>query len=99
MEAARAAHAKGLRTIMGGPNVVRGGSHSGNVSAGELAEAGVLDALSSDYVPSSLLYGALMLRERPAMPLPGAIATVTGTPADMIGLANGRAACRDSVGQ
>jgi alpha-D-ribose 1-methylphosphonate 5-triphosphate diphosphatase len=86
MAAAHAAHAKGLTTIMGGPNVVRGGSHSGNVSAGELAEAGVLDALSSDYVPSSLLHGALMLHERHGMTLPGAIATVTRNPADMIGL-------------
>lgn len=86
MAAAHAAHAKGLTTIMGGPNVVRGGSHSGNVSAGDLAEAGVLDALSSDYVPSSLLHGALMLHERHGMTLPGAIATVTRNPADMIGL-------------
>ena len=86
MEAARAAHARGLRTIMGGPNVVRGASHSGNVSAGELAEAGVLDALSSDYVPSSMLYGAFRLHERHGMTLPGAIATVTRNPADMIGL-------------
>lgn len=86
MEAARAAHARGLRTIMGGPNVVRGGSHSGNVSATDLAEAGVLDALSSDYVPASLLHGALLLHERHGMTLPGAIATVTRNPADMVGL-------------
>lgn len=86
MEAAHAARGKGLRTIMGGPNVVRGGSHSGNVSAGELAEAGVLDALSSDYVPSSLLHGALRLHEHHGMTLPGAVATVTRNPADMVGL-------------
>lgn len=86
MAAARAAHGKGLRTIMGGPNVVRGGSHSGNVSAADLAEAGVLDALSSDYVPASLLHGALLLHERHGMTLPGAIATVTRNPAAMVGL-------------
>jgi len=86
MTAARAARDKGLRTIMGGPNVVRGGSHSGNVSAADLAEASVLDALSSDYVPASLLHGALLLHERHGMTLPGAIATVTRNPADMIGL-------------
>lgn len=84
--AARAAHSKGIRTIMGGPNVVRGGSHSGNVSAGELAEAGVLDALSSDYVPASLLHGALLLHEIHGLSLPAAVATVTRNPADMIGL-------------
>jgi len=46
---------------MGGPNLVRGGSHSGNVAAMELAQRGLLDIISSDYVPSSLLLGAIML--------------------------------------
>jgi len=83
MEAARAAHQHGLTTIMGGPNVVRGGSHSGNVSAAELAEAGLLDALSSDYVPASLLHGALILHDKHGLDLPAAIATVTANPARM----------------
>ncbi|NQW08644.1 MAG: alpha-D-ribose 1-methylphosphonate 5-triphosphate diphosphatase [Alphaproteobacteria bacterium] len=86
IEAAKAAHTHGLRTVMGGPNVVRGGSHSGNVSAGELTEVGVLDALSSDYVPSSLLHGALLLHDQHGLSLPAAIATVTRNPADMIGM-------------
>jgi alpha-D-ribose 1-methylphosphonate 5-triphosphate diphosphatase len=86
LEAARASHARGIRTIMGGPNVVRGGSHSGNVSAAELAEEGVLDALSSDYVPASLLHGALLLNEKHGIALPAALATVTRNPADMIGM-------------
>jgi alpha-D-ribose 1-methylphosphonate 5-triphosphate diphosphatase len=85
LEAARAARARGMTTIMGGPNVVRGGSHSGNVSASELAEAGLLDALSSDYVPSSLLHGALMLHDNNGLTLPQAIATVTLNPAAMAG--------------
>lgn len=86
IDAAKAAHTRGLRTIMGGPNVVRGGSHSGNVSAGELAETDVLDALSSDYVPSSLLHGALLLHDRHGLSLPQAMATVTRNPADMVGM-------------
>jgi alpha-D-ribose 1-methylphosphonate 5-triphosphate diphosphatase len=86
LEAAKAAHEKGLRTIMGGPNVVRGGSHSGNVSAGELAEAGVLDCLSSDYVPASLLHGALLLNSQHGIALPKALATVTRNPAEMVGM-------------
>jgi alpha-D-ribose 1-methylphosphonate 5-triphosphate diphosphatase len=86
IEAAKAAHARGLRTIMGGPNVVRGGSHSGNVSAGELAEAGVLDALSSDYVPASLLHGAMLLHSQHGITLPKALATVTSNPAEMVGM-------------
>jgi alpha-D-ribose 1-methylphosphonate 5-triphosphate diphosphatase len=88
LEAARAAHAKGMTTIMGGPNVVRGGSHSGNVSASELAEAGLLDALSSDYVPASLLHGALMLHDDSGLSLPDAMATVTRNPARMVGLSD-----------
>ena len=86
IEAARAAQAKGMTTIMGGPNVVRGGSHSGNVSAGELAEEGLLDALSSDYVPASLIHGAFMLHDDHSLTLPEAIATVTRNPARMVGL-------------
>ena len=51
----RTATARKLLTVMGGPNVVRGGSHSGNVSAADLARHGLLDILSSDYVPGSML--------------------------------------------
>ena len=54
LEAARASHRAGIAVMMGGPNVVRGGSHSGNVAAEELAREGVLDILSSDYIPASL---------------------------------------------
>lgn len=74
---------------MGAPNVVRGGSHSGNVSARALAEEGVLDLLSSDYVPSSLLLGAFALRDVAAIGgLPGAIRLVSKTPADSAGLSD-----------
>ncbi len=72
---------------MGAPNVVRGGSHSGNVAAVDLARAGLLDILSSDYVPSSLLTGALALtRHVPEMDLAAAVRTVTKTPAAAVGL-------------
>ena len=87
MEAARACRDHGLNILMGAPNLVRGGSHSGNVSARETAEAGLLDILSSDYVPSSLLHGALMLDEEvEGYDLPRAIATVTRNPARAVGL-------------
>ena len=81
--AASAANNAGMSTIMGGPNVVRGGSHSGNVSAADLFDKGLLDALSSDYVPSSLLYGAFLLSDKQGLSLPDAIATVTTNPARM----------------
>ncbi|GAB4519638.1 MAG: alpha-D-ribose 1-methylphosphonate 5-triphosphate diphosphatase [Roseibium sp.] len=89
VEAARASHAAGMAVLMGAPNVVRGGSHSGNVSARELAEAGVLDVLSSDYIPMSLLQAAFQLaNEVEAISLPQAVAMVTSTPAGAIGLAD-----------
>lgn len=62
--AARASHAAGMGVLMGAPNVVRGGSHSGNIAAHELATEGVLDILSSDYCPTSLLNAVFVLAER-----------------------------------
>lgn len=85
LDAALACHAHGIATIMGAPNIVRGGSHSGNVSAMALAKAGLLDILSSDYVPSGLLSAAIMLHAEWDN-LPRAIATVTKNPAAAVGL-------------
>ncbi len=86
LAAARAAHERGLLTVMGGPNVVRGGSHSGNVAAADLARAGLLDILSSDYVPGSLLGAAMRLVDDGILTLPAAVATVTRNPARAAGM-------------
>ncbi len=87
IEAARGLRKAGIDILMGAPNVVRGGSHSGNIAAVDLAREGLLDILSSDYVPSSLLMGALQLPQRaPALDLAAAIRTVTKTPAEAVGL-------------
>jgi len=87
MEAARGLHRAGIGILMGAPNVVRGGSHSGNIAAVDLAREGLLDILSSDYIPSSLLMGALQLPEHvPAIDLAAAVRTVTKTPAEAVGL-------------
>lgn len=86
--AAAAAHRLGIATVMGAPNIVRGGSHSGNVSALELARADLLDILSSDYVPSSLLTAAFDLVEKAGWTLPRAIGTVSAEPARAAGLAD-----------
>jgi alpha-D-ribose 1-methylphosphonate 5-triphosphate diphosphatase len=89
VEAAKASHEAGMAVLMGAPNVVRGGSHSGNVSARELAEAGHLDVLSSDYIPASLLQAAFQLAsEIDGISLPKAVAMVTSTPANAIGLSD-----------
>lgn len=84
--AAEAARAAGMGIVMGAPNLVIGGSHSGNVAAAELVEAGLLDALSSDYVPASLLQSAFLLREGFGLPMPEAIAPITHHPARLLGL-------------
>jgi alpha-D-ribose 1-methylphosphonate 5-triphosphate diphosphatase len=87
MEAARALHQAGIAVLMGAPNVVRGGSHSGNIAAVDLAREGLLDIMSSDYIPSSLLMAALQLpRHVPAIDLAAAVRTVTKTAAEAVGL-------------
>lgn len=87
MEAAEGLHKAGIQILMGAPNVVRGGSHSGNIAAVDLAHDGLLDILSSDYVPSSLLLGALQLPKHvPGIDLAGAVRTVTSNPAKAVGL-------------
>lgn len=84
--AAKAARAAGMSIVMGGPNLVQGGSHSGNVSASELARLDLLDIFSSDYVPASLLQSAFMLRNQAGWSLPKAINTVSRNPAHAIGM-------------
>ena len=87
LEAARASHELGLKVLMGAPNIVRGGSHSGNIAAAELARHEVLDILSSDYYPASLLQAALLLAGQDnGYDLPRAIATVSRAPAKAAGL-------------
>ncbi|MET4632424.1 alpha-D-ribose 1-methylphosphonate 5-triphosphate diphosphatase [Kaistia defluvii] len=87
MEAAAASRAADIRVLMGAPNLVRGGSHSGNVSAAVLAEAGQLDILSSDYVPFSLMIAVFALPELvPSIRLPDAVRLVTRAPAEAVGL-------------
>ena len=89
LEAARASRQRGMATVMGAPNVVRGGSHSGNASATALAEAGQLDILSSDYVPAALLMAAFRLADAEEVGgLPGAIRLVTSAPARATGLSD-----------
>lgn len=86
LAAAEAARTQGMSIVMGAPNVVRGGSHSGNVRATDLAQAGLLDILSSDYVPSSLLHAAFALPDLCNWSLARAISTVSERPAHAVGL-------------
>ncbi|MEM8698979.1 MAG: alpha-D-ribose 1-methylphosphonate 5-triphosphate diphosphatase, partial [Pseudomonadota bacterium] len=87
LEAALACHDRGIAVIMGAPNLLRGGSHSGNVAAAELAQAGLLDILSSDYAPSSLVMAAVRLGLESGNMAAG-LARVTSAPARAAGLSD-----------
>ena len=88
LEAARACREHGIAVMMGAPNLIRGGSHSGNVAASELAGAGLLDVVSSDYVPSALLASAFALARLWEGDLARAWACVSAAPARAAGLAD-----------
>ncbi|WP_108859280.1 alpha-D-ribose 1-methylphosphonate 5-triphosphate diphosphatase [Ruegeria sp. Alg231-54] len=86
LEAAEAARAAGDHVILGSPNVVRGGSHKGNVSALDLITMGLCDALASDYHYPSPRRAALMLAKSGLLDLAGAWALVSSGPARVLGL-------------
>jgi alpha-D-ribose 1-methylphosphonate 5-triphosphate diphosphatase len=86
LDAARAARDRGMLVVAGAPNVVRGGSHTGNVSAAELVVAGVADSLASDYLPSSMLPAAVRLVRDGVLSLPHAVRLITSGPAACVGL-------------
>lgn len=86
-EAAAAARAHHLGVIIGAPNIIRGGSHYGNISGVDLAARGLADILSSDYVPSSLLLAVFHLAARiDSLGLTRTVAMATSRPADLLGL-------------
>ncbi len=86
IEAAVLSREAGLQVLMGAPNVVRGGSHSGNVSALDLLEKGALDILSSDYIPFSMMQAAFALTDRELADLPQAVRLISDNPARAAGL-------------
>jgi alpha-D-ribose 1-methylphosphonate 5-triphosphate diphosphatase len=93
--AARACRAVAMSIVMGAPNLIRGGSHSGNVAAKDLAAADLIDVISSDYIPGALLLAAFQLAEQWG-DMARAMATVTANAADA---ANLRDRGRLEVGQ
>jgi len=83
LDAARRAKDLGLATVMGAPNLVRGGSLWDNLSARDAIEAEVLDVLCSDYHPASLLAAPFV---ETGEPLSARVNRVTRNPADVAGL-------------
>ena len=85
VDAAKFAHRNKLKTIAGAPNVVRGGSMAGNASALDFAREGLLDILSSDYMPVSLVHAPFILHDKLDISLPDAVAMASGNVADALG--------------
>ncbi|NEO88097.1 MAG: alpha-D-ribose 1-methylphosphonate 5-triphosphate diphosphatase [Spirulina sp. SIO3F2] len=90
LEAAKAAHSHGLKVLMGAPNLILGGSHSGNVSAMDLVERDWVDIISSDYVPQSLVQALFMIVEQQQKPVYEVMRLFTSNPAEAIGLGSDR---------
>jgi alpha-D-ribose 1-methylphosphonate 5-triphosphate diphosphatase len=84
--AAAEAAKRGQQIVMGAPNIVRGGSQSGNVAAADLLGLGLLHILSSDYVPSSPLQAIFQLVADGAIGLTEGAQLVSGNPARSVGL-------------
>ena len=77
LEAAVTAKDKGMFVAMGAPNALRGGSHSGNLSALEGIKAGVVDVLAADYYPAALLQAVFKIARENILPLQEAVKLIT----------------------
>ncbi|PJF48374.1 MAG: hypothetical protein D6709_11405 [Chloroflexi bacterium] len=86
LEAAEEAKRRGMHVVMGAPNALRGGSHSGNLSALDAIAAGLVDMLAADYHPAALLQAAYALVRRGALPLHAAVRLITQNVAEALGL-------------
>lgn len=88
LEVAKNAKNMGIKIGMGAPNVVRGGSQSGNIAAKELIKEEVCDFLCSDYHPASLLFSPYRLKEDIGLSLEKGFAMISSTPAKLSGLSD-----------
>ncbi len=85
-EVAADAVANGEHVILGGPNVIRGGSHTGALSAEDAIRDGLCTVLASDYYYPSLLHAAERLVDRGVLSLNDAWGLVSRNPAAAMGL-------------
>lgn len=88
LEAAREAKRHGMATVMGAPNIVLGGSHSGNIAALDVLRAGCLDILASDYAPASMAEAVFLLHRAHDVPLPRCAELAATNAATLLGLAD-----------
>jgi alpha-D-ribose 1-methylphosphonate 5-triphosphate diphosphatase len=86
LKVAKKAREEGIFVAVGAPNIMLGGSHSGNLSAMEAVREGAADILCSDYYPAALLHSAFKLEEEGILPLPAAVRMLTLNPARAMGI-------------
>lgn len=86
VEAAKYANELGFATVVGAPNILRGGSHSGNMSAADAILEDCADILCSDYYPPAILHGIFIMNQKYGIPLPAMVNRASLNPARAIGL-------------
>lgn len=86
LPAAEEARRRGLWTLMGAPNALRGQSMSGNLSALDATKAGLLTIIAADYHPAAFVPGIFKLADMSEGGLPAAVAMATGNAARSAGL-------------
>lgn len=86
LESAQAARERGMRTVFGAPNILRGGSQSGAMRALDAVKAGVADCLCADYHPAALIVAVFRLPELAGITLADAVRLVSAHPARAAGL-------------
>jgi alpha-D-ribose 1-methylphosphonate 5-triphosphate diphosphatase len=84
LEVAREARRRGLHTVAGAPNILLGGSHSGNLSAAEAILDGAVDVLCSDYYPAAMLHAVFYMHRAYGLPLPDMVRLVTKNAAEAV---------------
>jgi alpha-D-ribose 1-methylphosphonate 5-triphosphate diphosphatase len=86
LEVLELAHKEGMRTMVGAPNILLGGSHSGNLSALEALDSGYTDIICSDYSPMALFHSLFIATEKLGKPLPELVQKVSLGPAKALGI-------------
>jgi alpha-D-ribose 1-methylphosphonate 5-triphosphate diphosphatase len=86
LEAAAAAQHRNMPVLLGAPNVIRGKSHSNNLSATDALAQGIGTVLCSDYAPMALLQAVFVLSKQGIKPLPEAMNMVSRNAAKAVGM-------------
>ncbi|WP_342388851.1 phosphonate metabolism protein PhnM [Salinicoccus bachuensis] len=86
IEVAKYAHQKGMHTIAGAPNIMLGGSHSGNLNAADAIREGCISILCSDYYPAAMLHSIFKLHDECGLPLEEAMKLITLNPARAVNM-------------